>query len=196
MKTGPASLASAMLVALVLDSAALGQKGRGEPTGVAREKSQPAVVTLSGRVLAVETGPCQMSSGRAYVGTHFLLETTKGRELNIHLGPATVVRPIADQLKVGKQVIVHGFRTEKMPKEHYAAQSLVLGKKSIELRDKSLQPFWAGGGAASRGRGLGGGPARGWGRGLGYGPRWGRNRRYGQGGGYGPGYGNGQTTRQ
>lgn len=195
MKTRSVSLASAILVALVLDTAALGQKGRGEPTGVARETSQPAVVTLSGRVLAVETGPCQMSSGRAYVGTHFLLKTTKGRELNIHLGPATVVRPIADQLKVDQPIIVYGFRTEKMPKDHYAAQSLVLGKKSIELRDQTLRPFWAGGGAAWRGRGLGGGPARGWGRGLGYGPRWGRNRGYGQGGGYGPSYGNRQTAR-
>ena len=162
----------------------------GEPAGVARQAVKPEVVSLSGKVLTVKTEPCKMTTGRAYIGTHFLLETPEGEELNIHLGPAAAVDYVTDQLPVGENVTVDAFCTAKMPENHYVAQSLTFNNTSIRLRDVSLRPFWARGNAVPPRRGEpqwgpGRGPGRGWGSGRGYGPGWGR----GSGGGRGPGYG-------
>ena len=123
------------------------QRGIGEPTGVAQQAVKPEVVSLSGEVLAVETGPCKNTTGPADVGSHFLLKTPKGKRLNVHLGPAAAVDYIVEQLPVGKKVTVGAFRTAKMPKNHYVAQSLAFGDSSIQLRDEDLRPFWARGNA-------------------------------------------------
>ena len=156
------------------------QKGMGEQTGVGRQTVKPEVVSLSGNVLATDTGPCEKTTGPADAGSHFLLKTPKGMKLNIHLGPATAVDYIVEQLTVGKKVTVHAFRTVKMPDNHYVAQSLTLDGTTIRLRDEVLRPFWARGNGASSGRG---------------GPQYGRGRRQGSasgnGGGYGPGRGRG-----
>ncbi len=182
------------------------QKGMGERTGVARSVAKPEVVSFSGKVLATETGPCEKTTGKAVVGSHFLLETAEGKKLNIHLGPADAVDHIVKQLTVGKEVTVRGFRTAKMPQDHYVAQSVAFGETTVRLRDEGLRPFWAQGSGLSRGRGGSGrgsgpGPAgpgyargsvwgggRGYGRGLGWGRGWGRGRGWAarRGRGFGP----------
>ncbi len=185
------------------------QKGMGESTGIARKAVKPEAVSLSGKVTGVKTGPCEKTTGRANVGTHFLLKTRKGEKLNIHLGPADVVEHIADRLSIGKKVTVNAFRTAKMPENHYVARSLAIDGDSIRLRDEGLRPFWAWGGN-SRGRGGQMGPSKGqspgygrgrqgagpgWGRGPAsgrdccprLGPGCGRGNGRGQGGGYGRG---------
>jgi hypothetical protein len=143
-------------------------------------------VSLSGKLKAIETGPCEMTTGRAYLGTHILLETPKGKELNIHLGPAPALDEIVDQLPEGKKVSVKCFRTERMPKDHYVAQSVAFGDTSLQIRDEDLRPFWAGGsggafGARARQWGSGKGPGYGWQLHSGYG----RGRRWRRGQGYG-----------
>jgi hypothetical protein len=158
----------------------------GDPTGVARQAIQPEVVTLKGKVVRVETGPCENTTGRSSTGTHFVLKTVNGEKLNVHLGPAAAVKDTADQLSAGLKVKVEAFRTEKMPENHYVAKSLVFDGTTIELRDESLRPRWAGRNVDSRGPR---GPQ--WGTGQGRGPRWGRGRGYGWGQGRGPGYGRG-----
>jgi len=170
-------------------SAALAQRGVGDPAGVARSGVKPEIVTLSGKVLEVKTEPCANTTGRSPLGTHFLMKTAEGKTLNIHLGPAAMVEFAAKELVPDKAVKVQAFRTEKMKEEHYVAQQLSFDGRSVTLRDDTLQPVWAGGagtGAARGGAALA--PSRGvgpgWGRGLGYG----RNR---AGGGRGAGFGRG-----
>jgi len=170
-------------------SAAMAQRGAGDPAGVARSGNTPEIVTLSGKVLEVQTEPCTNTTGRSTLGTHFLMKTAEGKTLNIHLGPAGMVESAAKELVQDKAVKVQAFRTEKMKEQHYVAQTLSYDGRSVTLRDETLQPVWAGGagtGAARGGAVLG--PSRGvgpgWGRGLGYG----RNR---AGGGRGAGFGRG-----
>ncbi len=170
---------------------AYGQRGMGQTTGVARMDVRPDVESFSGKVQSVVTGPCEKTTGPAVLGTHFLLETPEGTELNVHLGPAAEVDAVADRLSAGRKVTVDAFRTENMPENHYVAQSFVLGETTIELRDENLRPFWAGGnrdadnraGERVAPRGRGGPPS---GRG------WGRSSGRGRGPGYGRGYGRGR----
>ncbi len=167
---------------------ALAQKGMGEPVGVARQAVRPELVSLSGKVTAVESGPCKLTTGRAGIGTHVILATEDGGALNVHLGPQAAVATLAERLKPGSAVHLSAFRTDKMPEDHYVAKSLTLGEETIPLRDASLRPAWAaargagrvglpGNAAAGFGTGRGTGRAPGGGQGLG--PR-----------GLGPGQGN------
>ena len=179
----------AMLAWGLAATVAFAQRGVGDPEGVARQAVRPEVVSLAGKVVKVETGPCQMTTGRSPLGTHFLLQTAEGKTLNIHLGPAAAVEFVAKDLSRDKPVKVEAFRTEQMKEGHYVACKLMYGEQTVTLRDETLQPVWA------MGRGQGGG--RGWyGGGLGRGPNaasgpgWGRG--YGRrGAGPGRGYGGG-----
>lgn len=200
MRRGLALLVAVALSWAVGATTAYAQKGVGDAEGVARQAVKPKVVSISGKVVAVKTEPCKMTTGPSYLGTHFLLQTPAGKELNIHLGPANMVGQLAERLAAGRKVNVEGFRTDKMQREHYVAQSVALGKDVIELRDDALRPVWAGGAGVSRGRavgqwapgngrgqGYGRGGGSGWGRGAGRG--YGRGAGWGQGGGYGRGLG-------
>ena len=190
MKRGLAFLAAGTLLWGIVTSFAYAQRGMGERAGVARQAIKPKVVTLTGNVLEVKTEPCKMTTGPAYLGTHFLLKTPKGAKLNIHLGPAEAVAYVTEQLLVGKRVAVDAFRTAKMPENHYVAQSVAVDDTMMQLRDERLRPLWARSSTALRdrseaqpgsGRGRGRGWGRGWKRGPGYGRGWGRGRRW-QGG--------------
>ncbi|MGQ9576765.1 MAG: hypothetical protein ACUVUC_15770, partial [Thermoguttaceae bacterium] len=140
------SLAAAWGLALGgLCTQALAQKGMGDLTGVARQAVGPELVTLSGKLLEIKTGPCENTTGRSPIGTHILLESRDGQRLNVHLGPAAAVADIVAGLKPGQQVTAKAFRTEKMPEGHYVAQSLTVGSSTVLLRDESLRPAWAGG---------------------------------------------------
>ena len=184
---------------------AVAQKGMGDATGIARQAVKPEVVSLSGTVLEVKTEPCKMTTGLSLVGTHLMLKTEEGEELNIHLGPEADVAHIAKQLVVGQEVTVDGFRTEKMPESAYVAQTLTLDDTTLQLRDENLRPIWAGGRALrggrsgsqwgagnSQGRGQGRGTAYGQGRGQGRGAAYGQGRGQGRGAAYGQGRGQGR----
>ena len=131
-------------------SAALAQRGVGDPAGVARSGVKPEIVTLSGKVLEVKTEPCANTTGRSPLGTHFLMKTAEGKTLNIHLGPAAMVEFAAKELVQDKAVKVQAFRTEKMKEDHYVAQQLSYDGGSVTLRDETLQPVWAGGAGTGR----------------------------------------------
>lgn len=126
-----------------LASEVYAQKGMGEKSGMARKAVKPEIVSLSGEVLEVHTGPCKMTTGRARLGTHFMLRMPEGTPLNIHLGPAVAVDFAAEKLSVGAKVTVNAFRTKKMPKNHFVAQSLELNGATLQLRDENLRPVWA-----------------------------------------------------
>jgi len=164
---------AAVAVVIGLSSAASAQRGAGDAQGVARQATKPKVVSLSGKVLEVETAPCEATTGRSLLGTHFVMKTSDKKKVNIHLGPAGAVDFVTKKLSEGQKVQVAAFRTEKMNEAHYVAQTLALDSQTVELRDENLRPAWAGRG----------GP--GWGRGLGRGAGWGRQGaqpgRYGDG---------------
>jgi hypothetical protein len=141
-------LAGLMVAALGLPVQA-GQKGMGDATGVAQQAVKPEIVKLSGVIESVEIGPCEKRKGRTPIGAHLILKDTTGKTLNVHLGPANRLKATLDKLSKGQSIDVMAFRQDEMPANHYVAQSLILSKESIQLRDKSLRPLWAGG----RGRG-------------------------------------------
>jgi len=182
------TLTAAALLWAALPAFVYAQRGMGDPTGVARQGIVPKPVNISGKLVAVQTNPCEKTTGRALVGTHLDLKTATGKEFNVHLGPATVLEPIVKQLVVGQQIDVVAFRTEKIPKGQYVAKSLTFAGKTVQLRDDNLRPAWAGGRSAWYGPrgganyGMGRGPGRGRGRG------WGRGRGSGRGNRSGPGY--------
>jgi len=202
-------LAAGSVLWCVGASEAPAQRGMGDATGVARQAVEPEVVSLSGKITEVESGPCKLTTGRVGIGTHVLIETDEGNTLNVHLGPQAAVADVAGRLRVGKTLAVKAFRTDKMPEGHYVAQSLAIGDRTIVLRNAALQPVWAGGRAMGRGRGAslpsagyGYAQGRGAGRGAWYcpmwggppqcrGPGWGAPAR-GPGRGVGPGAGQGR----
>lgn len=183
----------ALVACALATPAALAQRGVGEAAGVARKADLPKVVTLKGTVVKVETGPCENTTGRSFVGTHFLMKGAKSKTLNIHLGPTATVEFVAKELTEGKKVKVEAFRTEQMKKDHYVACAITCDGRAVTLRDATLRPAWAGGaiaaddrGQAARGpgRGMGAGRGRGgYGAGRGRGQGWGQGWGRGQGGG-------------
>lgn len=148
------------------------QRGVGDATGVVRQSLRPEIVLLSGKIIEVQTGPCAATTGRSLTGAHVILESPDKEQFNIHLGPAEALARVVARLSAGQEIAVRAFRTEQMKENHYVAQTLTVGKTTVELRDASLRPAWALGGTAPRGM------AAGWaGRGRGRGgPGWGRGR--------------------
>jgi len=181
-------IVSGVMLAWSVPAQSYAQRGMGDNSGVAREAVKPVVVSIQGTVREVVTEPCAQTTGRSYLGTHVVLATDNA-EVNIHLGPAAAVESIAEQLKVDAPIEVAGFRTEKMPENHYVAQVIVIGDQTLRLRDENLRPVWAG-----AGRPWSDGPATGQPGNYGRGPGWGRGqggRGAGYGRGMGPGYGRG-----
>lgn len=48
-------------------SAALAQRGVGEPAGVARQAANPGIVSLSGKAIGADAGPCKNTTGCAFL---------------------------------------------------------------------------------------------------------------------------------
>jgi hypothetical protein len=149
---------STLAVPLVLlglaTSVAQAQRGTGQLSGVARQASEIDTVTLWGTVVKVESNPCESTTGRSPIGTHFFLKTGEDKTLNIHLGPAVQVEQVARGLPVGERVQVQAFRTQRMQADHYVAQWINVGDQTLRLRDDNLRPVWAGGrGMPARRRG-------------------------------------------
>lgn len=155
------------------------QRGAGEPAGIARQAVKPDVVSLTGKLVEIRTGPCEATTGGSPYGTHLVMDVPDKGKLNVHLGPARAVADTVAKLPVGQDVTVRAFRTDSLKLNQYIAQTLSFGLTRVELRDTSLRPVWATGWAGARpetdirspagyGRGPGGG--YGYGRGRGFGP--------------------------
>jgi hypothetical protein len=146
---------AALVLGTLIVPVVYAQKGVGDQAGVARQAIQPQVVAFSGKLVEIRIGLCEKTTGRSPVGTHIFLETPDGNTLNIHLGPAAAVADIVAKLSVRPEqdLAVKAFRTEKMPEDQYVAQSLTFDQNTLELRDKTLRPVWAGSVNVSRGRG-------------------------------------------
>jgi hypothetical protein len=135
-----------LLVAALFGAApALAQKGMGDPWGVARLPVKPPVLTLSGTVVEVTTGPCEATTGRSFQGTHLLVRFDDGRAINLHLGPAgaAAVDELAKVLSAGMAIRFEAFRTNQMPVNAYIAKTVWFGEEDVVvLRDDNLRPRW------------------------------------------------------
>jgi len=147
------TLASAVLVAMLFSTTGYAQKGMGDHEGMARQAEKPPIVRISGILQEIKTHPCERTTGRALIGTHLILKDSQNREFNIHLGPTVEVADIVKRLSVGKEIEILGFRTEKMPADHRVAQALILGGRTIQLRDSMLRPSWSRSGRYAESRG-------------------------------------------
>lgn len=190
IKVGLATLVAIGLA--VLASPVAAQRGVGDDEGVGRMPVKPQVATLSGNIVAINVAPCERTTGRARIGIHLMVERTEVvgeaqgdatvEPWNIHVGPQSAVHEMAAKFPVGTHVTVRAFRTEKLPANHYVAQSIASDEATVTFRDESLRPSWAGTGSVAvddrtmRGQGPGYGQGRG--------PGQGRGRGNGQGRGY------------
>ncbi len=141
MKTG--WIALALGLSLVVIPLSWGQKGVGEPVGLARQGATPEIVTLRGQLERVETGPCRQTRGQAYIGTHLFLRTDNGDEINLHIGSAEAVADFVAQLEEGQTLSVEAFRTDLHPAGHYVAKIIRTDSEEWVIRDEDLSPFWA-----------------------------------------------------
>lgn len=135
-------LVSALIV-LICVAPAPGQLGMGDNKGVAQQRLKPRLVRISGKLQEIKTHPCENTTGKAELGTHLILKDKHGQELNIHLGPAPAVSEAVKRLTVGTKLDLVGFRTEKMPPNHYVAKTLILANHVIQLRGSDLRPYWS-----------------------------------------------------
>jgi len=153
-------------------SATFAQKGMGDQVGVVRQGLKPPMTQLSGRIVSIETHPCEKTTGPALEGTHLIVEGTDDRQYNLHLGPANAVAPLIEPLQPGTKIEVVAFRTSKMPEDQYVVTTLQLADgKLLAFRDSDLRLFWSGRGGPGGGRNQG---LAGYGKGRGFG----RNSRW------------------
>ncbi len=159
-------LSRVILTAILASSVSVSvaaQKGTGEQTGVAQSMADPEISTVTGKLLEIESGPCENTTGWAVNGTHLILESADGTKHNIHLGPMRAVSDFVETLEVGEEISAEVFRTERLPENAFVAVQIEQDDHTFVLRGASLQPFWAASADRGRGRGYG---ARGTGRGM------------------------------
>jgi len=144
MKTQIKTLAVLAGFLLLVSYSANAQRGQGDLTGMGMESDKPPLVMISGELDHIKTGPCENTTGHAYIGTHLFLKTEVGTLQNIHLGAAYAVESYVDKLSIGQKVDVLGFRTEQMEETHYIAKEITANGHTYVLRDEDLRPFWAG----------------------------------------------------
>ncbi|MDZ7717878.1 MAG: hypothetical protein U5K72_03535 [Balneolaceae bacterium] len=121
------------------------QKGVGDATGIAREVEKPAIESFEGVLEQIKTGPCEHTTGHAYIGTHLFLKTGNSNQiLNIHLGAAYALESYVKGLEAGQIIEVQAFRTDAMEQGQYIAKEITANGQVLQLRNENLRPFWAG----------------------------------------------------
>lgn len=132
-----------IIAVFLFAGSAAAQKGTGEASGIVRQGIRPPVVSLSGQLLEIKTGPCENTTGRYSVGAHLIVKDEKGAKYNIHLGPKNALDPVLEQLVIGQSMSFEVFRTERLTKDAHIAKSLRFGYRVVVLRDDNLRPRWA-----------------------------------------------------
>ncbi len=143
---------TAMGVALlVAGSPAFAQRGAGQPEGVVRQGIATERTDISGTLVDIKEGPCEHTTGRAYIGMHYFLRTADGTVANVHLGPAESMKDMGLPTELGKTVTARTFRTENLKDHNYVAIEVTVDDETYVLRDADLKPLWSFGGRGGRG---------------------------------------------
>jgi hypothetical protein len=137
-------IAAALIAAAVCAGPAPAQRGTGADSGVGRTQTAPELARLSGRIAAVHTGPCKLTTGKAVDGAHLTLAMADGRTINLHLGPQELMAPLLQRLASGQTLTAEAFRTPRMPEDAYVARRVTVDGQSYTLRDQALRPLWRG----------------------------------------------------
>ncbi|MCA9241411.1 MAG: DUF2202 domain-containing protein [Planctomycetales bacterium] len=182
MRTFTTATLAALVACGLAVSVVSAQRGVGRQQGISRQADKPELVSLSGVVVEVKSGPCEQTTGRAAVGTHLVINTADGQTHEIHVGPQREAESLIKDVRPEQQISVVGFRTDELAEDVLVAKSLETLSQTIELRDDTLRPVWAGGQGHGRGRG----PQAGMRQGRGPGAGMGQGRGPGQGRGRGP----------
>jgi hypothetical protein len=135
-------IAAGVLTALLLASPAVAQKGTGASEGLGHGDTPVATVTLTGRVQALKTGRCELTTGRAMIGAHVMLATETRNRVNLHLGPEAAVADLLDTLTPGTTVTAEAVRTDALPADAFIARTVTVGGTTTTLRDSDLRPAW------------------------------------------------------
>jgi ferric-dicitrate binding protein FerR (iron transport regulator) len=74
---------------------------------------------------------------------HFIVQTSDGIEINLHLGPARVVDTLVALLSPGQTISFEAFTTPDLSADTFIAKTVSWESGFIEFRDDALRPFWA-----------------------------------------------------
>lgn len=138
-------------------------------------------VEISGVIAKVEN--CNLGTGQYANGINLTVDDGKQQAI-VRLGPIAYLNDNNWTFKQGDKIIVKAFNGTGDFAGEFFASEVILGGKSLLLRDRYGLPLWRQ--SLRGGRGMG--PGRGYGRGMGYG----RGRGYGRGMGCGRGMGYGR----
>lgn len=131
---------------LISSNPAFAQRGLGHEEGIGRDNLQPEIVSVEGTLDHIKTGPCENTTGKAYIGTHLFLKSEEFDELvNVHLGAAFAVETFVNGLKIGENITAEVFQTDEMNPNQFIAKEITANGHTFILRDDNLRPFWAGG---------------------------------------------------
>lgn len=103
-----------------------------------------SVQTMTGRLERVEEGAPLDGMGLGMIAT---VRTQERDQVRAHLGPLWYVEPSELQLSPGDEVTLRGSMVSLGDGQVMMVQSLRVGGRTIELRDESGLPAWAGPGA-------------------------------------------------
>lgn len=130
------SLALSTLLVLPLVYA---QQGPG-PGPQSRMYNPATETTVKGTVEEIKT----VTGRHGWNGTHLTLKT-KGKTIDVHLGPSSFLKEKGFSLGKGDQVEVTGATTEIGGSEALIAREVKKGKNTLVLRDAQGIPKWSGG---------------------------------------------------
>ncbi len=138
----PLAVTAAALFSLAVAAPASAQPGPGGrgPGAYDRVYDPAKVETVSGKISAIDRRTA-WRPGR--MGIHLTVQTATGA-LPVHLGPAWFIDTLEPALKVGETITVKGSRVMFDGKPAIIAASVTRGQDTIELRDTSGRPVWAG----------------------------------------------------
>ncbi len=95
--------------------------------------------TVKGVIQDVKSYQCPISGT---VGTHLILKTSDGQEIEIHLGATKYMTDYSFLFKPGEQVTVVGSKVKFEGKDVIIARTLDREDMFMTFRDKNGKPLW------------------------------------------------------
>ncbi|MCZ7592357.1 MAG: hypothetical protein M5U15_09485 [Kiritimatiellae bacterium] len=143
MKTIRTGLMLSGLTMLLAAPIVFAQRGVGDDVGVVRQQAKVERSTVAGTLVEVKDGPCENTTGRSYIGMHYILKAEDGEMINLHLGPSETMKSMNLPTEIGKTVSATAFRTDKMKEDALTAIEVTVDGKTYTLRNANLRPVWA-----------------------------------------------------
>ncbi|HKJ33278.1 MAG TPA: hypothetical protein VKA34_15690 [Balneolales bacterium] len=106
-----------------------------------------SMVTFKGTVASVDKFTPR--KGMSY-GIHLKVKSSDDQIMSVHLGPAWYVNKQEPKIQVGDEIELSGSKVMYNDQYVIIASELKKGDKTLQLRDKSGIPLWAGKGMRQR----------------------------------------------